>query len=161
MSEQGSEYLYVLLRRAARELERLEAVGLSRGRARLKPNHVPVLAALLEASPLTPGELAVRCDIEPSTLTGILKTLEDEGLVQREKVAADQRTQAVTLTPRGRAAGRVAIRTRLAAQQAIQRALPRGGASELTSLLGQVATAAQEAAELAAQRKTLPRVRRR
>ena len=106
MRESG-EYLSALLRRAARELERLEHAGLSRTQARLRPAYVPVLAALLDASPLTPSELCARCEAEPSTMTGILRTLETRGFVNREKVVRDQRTQAITLTARGRAAARV------------------------------------------------------
>ena len=149
MSGQGDEYLYVLLKRAAKELERLEELRLSGTRAALRPPHVPVLAALLEASPLTPGELAARCDIEPSTLTGLLRTLEKEGLVAREHLVRDERTYAVVLTARGRAASRVAVRTRDWAQTVVLRALPRDAAHLVAPLLGQVAAAAQSAQQAA------------
>jgi len=153
LSESGSEYLHVLLRRALRELERLEERGLSRARARLRPAHVSVLAALLDASPLTPGEVAARCEIEPSTMTGLLRAIEEEGLIVREKVVLDQRTQAVSLTPRGRAASRVAVRTRQSSQQAILRGLPRDLAGQLQAILARVATAASSAVETAEARK--------
>lgn len=141
----GTEYLYVLLRRAARELERLEQAGLARTRAKLRPSHVPVLTALLEASPLTPGELAARCELEPSTMTGLLRALEKEGLIEREKVARDQRTRAISLTPRGRAASRVAVRTRAWAQQEVLRALPREDAERLAPLIAQIAAISAQA----------------
>ncbi len=137
----------MLLRQALRELERLEGVGLSRARARLRPGHVAVLAALLDASPLTPGELGVRCEIEPSTMTGLLRTIEQQGLISREKVVLDQRTQHLTLTPRGRAAARVAMRTRHSAQQAVLRGLPRDLSRQLQTILARVAAAATAAAD--------------
>jgi DNA-binding MarR family transcriptional regulator len=153
LSDQASEYLYILLRRTLREIERLEGLGLSRARARLRPTHVAVLAALLEASPLTPGELAARCEIEPSTMTGLLRALATEGLIEREKVVLDQRTEAVSLTPRGRAASRVAVRTRTVAQQAVLRGLPRDLAGQLQTILGRLAVAAQGAADASAQKQ--------
>lgn len=153
MSAHGNEYLYVLLKRAAKELERLEEFGLAGTRASLRPPHVPVLAALLEASPLTPGELASRCDIEPSTLTGLLRTLDKEGLVAREYLVRDERTYAVVLTPRGRAASRVAVRNRDWAQSLVLHELPGDSAQLIAPLLGQVAAAAQTAQATAREQK--------
>lgn len=160
MSERGTEYLYPLLRRAARELERLELEGLSRTRARLRPAHVPVLAALLDASPLTPSELTARCETEPSTLTGLLTHLEAEGLITREKVVLDQRSQTIHLTARGRAAARVAVRTRAWAQNATLAALGRESADELVTVLGQLAAHAQAIRESGERPSARPRPRR-
>jgi DNA-binding MarR family transcriptional regulator len=147
LSEQGSEYLHVLLRRSLRDLERLESARLSRARARLRPAHIGVLAALLDASPLTATELAARCELEPSTMTGLLRSLQEQGLIERQKVVLDQRRQAVSLTPRGRAASRVAVRTRSAVQRVVLRALPRDLARELTTVLGRLSVAVQGAAD--------------
>lgn len=144
----------MLLKRATREMERLEELGLAGTRASLRPSHVPVLAALLEASPLTPGELASRCDIEPSTLTGLLRTLEKEGLIAREYLVRDERTYGVVLTARGRAASRVAVRTRDWAQSLVLKALGRDTAQLVSPLLGQVAAAAREAQQVAREQKT-------
>jgi DNA-binding MarR family transcriptional regulator len=157
VSTPDAEYLYVLLKRAGRELERLEAVGLSQARARLRSSHVAVMASLMEASPLTPGELAARCELEPSTMTGLLRALEEEGLIEREKVVLDQRTQSVQLTSKGRAASRVAIRTRVAAQRAALRLIPRGQAKVIGALLARFVGAAQQAADTAVQKQALPR----
>lgn len=154
MSGTGNEYLYVLLKRATREMERLEELGLSGTRASLRPPHVPVLAALLEASPLTPGELASRCDIEPSTLTGLLRTLEKEGLVAREYLVRDERTYGVVLTARGRAASRIAVRTRDWAQSLVLEALDRDVAQLVGPLLNQIAAAARQAQQTASDQKS-------
>jgi DNA-binding MarR family transcriptional regulator len=121
----------------------VEAAGLSRTRERLRPGQVPVLAALLEASPLTPSELCARCDAEPSTMTGVLRTLEGRGLVLRERVVADQRRQAVSLTPRGRAAARIAARARARAEARVLASLSRADAAGVQRLLVAVADAAQ------------------
>jgi len=143
----GAGDLHGLLRRAAAELERLEAVRLSRARARLRPAHVAVLGALLDTSPLTPGELCARCEAEPSTMTGLLRALEVQGLLERRRLLRDERTSAVELTPRGRAAARVAMRARAAAQGAALRPLPRGAGTKLAGLLAQFSAAARLARE--------------
>ena len=150
---EDTEYLYVLLRRSTRELERLEGVGLSRARVQLRPAHVSVLAALLEASPLTPGEIAARCELEPSTLTGLLRALEKQALIERQKVVLDQRSQVVSLTSRGRAASRVAIRIRAEAQADVLHALPRELTGHIGSWLAKLAVAAQKAADAGSRRK--------
>ncbi len=137
------EPLTDLLRRAVRELARLEAAGLSRTRARLRPGQVPILAALLEASPLTASELCARCDAEPSTMTGVLRTLEQRGLVTRERVVQDQRRQAVSLTPRGRAAARIAAKARTRAESRVLARLSRADAATAQRLLAALADAAQ------------------
>lgn len=155
MSEQVSEYLYVLLRRSLRELERLEGVGLSRARARLRPAQISVLAALLDASPLTPGELAARCELEPSTMTGVLAALEKEGLIERQKVVLDQRTQAVSLTPRGRAASRVALKTRIQSQNAVLKTLPKETSAVVAAVLGRLSVATQAAADAGESKQAL------
>lgn len=146
MSSGDTEYLYALLKRAARELERLETFGLSRARSPLRPAHVPVLAALLDASPLTPGQLAARCEVEPSTMSGLLNTLERSGLVDRVRLVSDERTSAVSLSARGKAASRVAVKTRTWAQEAVLEKLPDGAGAMLHELLARLVAAAQESA---------------
>jgi len=136
--------LHVLLRRAVREFERLEARLLERTGARLRPGAVPLLAILLDESPLTATDLCERCEVEPSTLTGVLRTLETNGLITRSKVVLDQRRQAITLTPRGRAAARVALRARTRAEEAVLAALPRNIVDALKAgLLADVIDAAR------------------
>jgi DNA-binding MarR family transcriptional regulator len=159
VSAQDTDYLYGLLKRAARELERLEAVGLSRARAQLRSAHIAVLSALLEATPLTPSELCVRCELEPSTMTGLLRALEREGLIERAKVILDQRSQQVQLTAKGRKIAKEAVRTRVAAQRAVLRKLPRTQARRLSLLLSRFVGAAAEAADTAVQKQALPRTR--
>ncbi len=123
--------VHALLRRAVREFEKLESRLLERTGARLRPGAVPLLSALLEESPLSATELCERCEVEPSTMTGLLRTLESSGLIAREKVVLDQRRQAITLTPRGRAAARIALRARTRAEEAVLAELSQGAVETL------------------------------
>jgi len=64
-----------------------------------------VLAQLLEAEQgLTPAQLAERAGTTPSSMTGVLRSLEREGLVRRRVMSDDRRSQRVLLTPAGRRA---------------------------------------------------------
>ena len=92
-------------------------------------------------------------------MTGLLRALEQEGLIERAKVILDQRSQQVQLTAKGKKAAREAIRTRVAAQRAVFRKLPRTQARRLSLLLGRFVGAASEAAEIAVQKQALPRTR--
>ncbi|MFM2152362.1 MAG: Winged helix DNA-binding domain [Pseudomonadota bacterium] len=133
MADHPTETLHVRLRRALRELERLEASMLERSGVRLRPGSVPLLAALLEASPLGVTELCELCQVEPSTMTGLLRTLESKGLITRTRVVLDPRRQAVTLTPRGRAAARGAVRARARTEEMAMKNLPATAADALKS----------------------------
>ena len=62
-----------------------------------------VLAQLLEAERgLTPAQLAERAGTTPSSMTGVLRSLEREGLVRHRPSSDDRRSQRVLLTPAGR-----------------------------------------------------------
>jgi DNA-binding MarR family transcriptional regulator len=62
-----------------------------------------VMLALWEHDPRSGRELARLLQLDPGTLTPLLKRLEQGGLVTRERDRADERSLAVTLTPAGRA----------------------------------------------------------
>ena len=62
-----------------------------------------VLVQLLEAERgLTPAQLADRAGTTPPSMTGVLRSLEREGLVRRRAMSDDRRSQRVLLTPAGR-----------------------------------------------------------
>lgn len=62
-----------------------------------------VLAQLLESERgLTPAQLAERAGTTPSSMTGVLRSLEREGLVRRKAMSTDRRSQCVLLTAAGR-----------------------------------------------------------
>lgn len=62
-----------------------------------------VMLALWEHDPRSGRELARLLQLDPGTLTPLLKRLEQGGLVTRRRDPSDERALAVTLTPAGRA----------------------------------------------------------
>ncbi|AEB42882.1 MULTISPECIES: MarR family winged helix-turn-helix transcriptional regulator [Micromonospora] len=60
------------------------------------------LMALAEHGELPHRAVAELCFVRPATLTGIVDTLERDGLVQRRRDGADRRSIKLTLTPDGR-----------------------------------------------------------
>ncbi|WP_030455266.1 MarR family winged helix-turn-helix transcriptional regulator [Herbidospora cretacea] len=62
-----------------------------------------VMLALWERAPLSVKDLAGLLQLEPATLSPLLKRLEAAGLVERRRGTADERSLAVTLTDDGRA----------------------------------------------------------
>jgi DNA-binding MarR family transcriptional regulator len=69
-----------------------------------------VMLALWEESPLRVADLAQRLSLEPATLSPLLKRLEANGMVTRERDPRDDRALAVSLTAQGRSARRQAER---------------------------------------------------
>lgn len=47
------------------------------------------------------AKLAAECDLAKGTLTGMVSTLEQQGLVERERMATDRRRVTVSLTAKG------------------------------------------------------------
>jgi MarR family transcriptional regulator, organic hydroperoxide resistance regulator len=62
-----------------------------------------VMLALWEHDPRSGRELAGLLQLDPGTLTPLLKRLEQGGLLTRRRDPSDERSLAVTLTPAGRA----------------------------------------------------------
>jgi DNA-binding MarR family transcriptional regulator len=56
----------------------------------------------LPAGPLTPAELAAAAGVTRATMTGLIDTLERDGLAKRVRDANDRRMMSVSLTPKGR-----------------------------------------------------------
>jgi homoprotocatechuate degradation regulator HpaR len=65
-----------------------------------------VLRALLDASPLEPRQICASCQLLSASATGVLARMEELGLVQRERMAEDQRRVHVSITPKSRALAR-------------------------------------------------------
>jgi homoprotocatechuate degradation regulator HpaR len=57
-----------------------------------------IVRALHEAGELEPREIVGRCGISSPSLAGVLARMEELGLVERERVAHDQRRQRVQLS---------------------------------------------------------------
>lgn len=61
-----------------------------------------VMLMLWERSPVTVGEVGLCLHLETGTLTPLLKRMEREGLITRQRDAADERRVLVALTAKGR-----------------------------------------------------------
>ncbi len=62
-----------------------------------------VMLAMWEHEPLSVRALGRLLQLDPATLSPLLKRLERQGLLTRERSASDERVLAVALTPAGRA----------------------------------------------------------
>jgi len=62
-----------------------------------------VMLALWQRSPRTVRDLGVALQLEPATLSPLLKRLEAQGYLTRQRSAKDERALDVELTPTGRA----------------------------------------------------------
>jgi DNA-binding MarR family transcriptional regulator len=60
------------------------------------------LKNLLRQGPLTPNRLATSLAVDQSSVSSLLKRLEAKGLISRTRVAEDQRSVRIDLTPAGR-----------------------------------------------------------
>src|ERR1700722_4112112 len=63
----------------------------------------PARSAIIRWGDQTIGGIAVRLDLEPSTITPLVKRLEQAGHVLRQRNPADERQGQVSLTDKGRA----------------------------------------------------------
>ena len=65
-----------------------------------------IIRALLTHGPLEPRQLCELCQISSPSIVGVLLRMEESGLVDRERMADDQRRVSVSVTARGRQLGR-------------------------------------------------------
>lgn len=83
------------------------AVRRLRGRETHRPGapsfaQYPLLFALAERDELSNGELALAADVSAATVTGMLDSLVDLGLVTRSRTSSDRRIVTCSLTDEGR-----------------------------------------------------------
>ena len=78
-----------------RLLKDLEATGLSNGQPK-------VLAFLKSHEGRSQKKIAQACQLEPSSVTVLLKRMEQQGIIERRLREGDQKTRCVFLTGRGR-----------------------------------------------------------
>ena len=89
------------------------------------------LKNLLRDGPLTPGQLAVSLAVDQSSVSGLLKRLEQKGLITRTRAAEDLRSVRIHLSPAGRT---LAQRAPQAAQGRLLHALNGMSRSRVRSL---------------------------
>jgi DNA-binding MarR family transcriptional regulator len=63
-----------------------------------------VLERVVESGSTTPGQLATLLELDPATVTRLLRQLEDAGLVSRARSEDDGRVSTIAATPEGTAA---------------------------------------------------------
>jgi DNA-binding MarR family transcriptional regulator len=97
----------------------------------VRPSYGSILLPLFEEDGLRIGEIARRARLSKQTLTTMVRLLERDGLVRRERDANDGRAFRLYLTPRARRFQPVAEATLLELDDLLRQAL---GASELTRI---------------------------
>jgi DNA-binding MarR family transcriptional regulator len=85
----------------------MAAIRRLRGRDTHRPGelsfaHYQLLSGLTKCDELSAGELAVAADLSPATVTQMLDSLAEMGLVERSRSKRDRRVVTCTLTARGR-----------------------------------------------------------
>ena len=75
---------------------------LAQARSGLSLSQLGLLDAIVDRGPLPVGEIAAHAGVAGPTATRMLKQLERDGIVTRERSPADERRVMVTLTDRGR-----------------------------------------------------------
>jgi DNA-binding MarR family transcriptional regulator len=88
--------------RVRRAVTRLSRRLRQEGSAGITPSQMAVLGSLERTGPLTLGDLAAEEAISAPAISRTVRSLEEEGLVQRETVEDDRRASQVRLTPRAK-----------------------------------------------------------
>lgn len=88
--------------------------------------------------PRTPAELAELANVTRATMTGLVDTLERDGLVKREPDLVDRRMMSVHLTPKGRALLDTILPTHFQRMAALMQTLDEAERRTLIQLLGKV-----------------------
>jgi len=93
---------FLLAKASQRWNELLHARFAAAGFGEVRPSFGSLLVPLFEEDGLRIGELARRARLSKQTLTTMVRLLEREGLVQRERDPSDARATRIYLTPRAR-----------------------------------------------------------
>jgi DNA-binding MarR family transcriptional regulator len=109
----------------------------------MTPGRFSVLMLLLQKTkdcpqPSTPAELAELCGVTRATMTGLVDTLERDGLVRREADTHDRRMMTVHLTPKGHAQMAAILPGHFKRIAAVMQPLSAQERRTLTDLLGKI-----------------------
>jgi DNA-binding MarR family transcriptional regulator len=102
-----------------------------------------VMLALWQHEPLTVTELASSLQLDPATLSPLLKRLETTGYISRRRDPSDERNLQLTLTPEGRELRTEALKIPGSIMQQLQLSLPEIEAlhASLTDLIAKTKSA--------------------
>ena len=100
VEDQGGSSLWLLMSSVATRFGRETLRGLTG--CKLGMQGARVLIHLLEQEGLRCSSLANAVGLEATALSHLLRSLADQGLIQRARASKDQRSIEVSLTPRGR-----------------------------------------------------------
>ncbi len=101
----------------------------------IKPAYGSILLPLLERDGLRMGELARRSRLSKQTMTTMIRLMERDGLVAKQRDRADARAHRVYLTTRARGFRRVAERVLMRMDKLVTKRLSRVRAASLTESL--------------------------
>jgi DNA-binding MarR family transcriptional regulator len=144
---------YLHLLRAADEVYHAREAIL--GGQHLSQGRFTVLMLLLDkvknrAVPRTPAELAESAGVTRATMTGLIDTLERDGLVKREPDPVDRRMMSVHLTERGQQVVREVLPGHFQWMASLMRPLSEGERQTLVRLLAKIAQRAKAPKPVAA-----------
>lgn len=105
-----------------------------------------VMVALWEFEPLSVKELSKMLQLEPPTVSPVLKRLQSAGLVERQRDTTDERSLRLTLTPQGRALRELAadIPAKIASRLGMSIPQLESLHADLTELIGRAQAAGNE-----------------
>ena len=112
------------LRRAQEAVQQHTAAALAD--IGLLPIHAEVLAFISDNPGTTPSVVAEALGRDRSSVTGILRTLLDQGLVDRARTIRDRRAALLSLTPAGEAILPQLLQRTAASEAALDRVLGQG-----------------------------------
>jgi DNA-binding MarR family transcriptional regulator len=104
-----------------------------------------ILYALFERDDLVIKEIAERTSLSLSTLTGLLRSMEGAGLVERRRDETDGRAVRVTLTSLGRSLRERCYGLHAKLMGVLEKSLSRAEAGRLRELLGRVLESIEDA----------------
>lgn len=108
--------------------------------AGMSPRAMSVLALIVECPHITQSDVARRLGIERSGIVAIIDDLEGNGLVRREAVPGDRRSQALLPTPQGYDQFDLVMSQAQAREQHLLSALPPQEQAQLLQLLRKLRT---------------------
>lgn len=130
-----------LLHRAIQQAEAIFAADVAEQGLSLTSRQLAVLSAIDVLPGASQTDLVATTGVDRSTLSAIMKRLEERGLTDRQRAGADRRAYAVRLTPAGAAELRAALPVRARIDTAILQSLSAKRRAEFIRQLNRVVNA--------------------